>query len=146
MFIDPKNTTYRSLFTLSSQDVVTNWNTESSSTSLYVLKQQFHCQSQIYLIGDHINCKVLESNSFAVNSPLFSGRQLRRQADVAFRSVKVAVSFATTLVDPNGDPLKSGHSVDDLIIHLLDLMYVKYKGKASADDSEISVANNDEVF
>jgi hypothetical protein len=144
MILNQNNSTFGSLFSLLRQEVVTSQSAEASMASVYELKPLFHRKSVVFVLGDHINKKLLESTNFTMSSPLFTGRQICAQADVTLRNVKIANSYAVTLVDVNGDAVKLGDSIEDFIVKVHDFMFVKFKGHASAE--ELTLAEEDEGF
>ena len=89
-----------------------------------------------HVIGANITRKILELNSFAVNSPLVTEKALLSSAEDAIQNIKKENAFTFRyIINENGMPKKSGESIEDSYVKLLDYMYVEVKeGRANKDN------------
>ena len=95
----------------------------------FLLKLELHKKNICLVLGQDIIRRHLSAAKFASNSCKISKRQLRRTAVDTLKTVKVANSIARTLVNVEGNLIKSRYSKEDVVIEVLDLMFVKLNGK-----------------
>jgi hypothetical protein len=96
---------FSDLFVSDNQLIVTD-TAANSPQPLFVLRPDIHLRNERYVLGVDINRQILENATFSSNSKKFSKRQLRRCATECLKTIKIANSFAITLVDGEGNSKK----------------------------------------
>ena len=109
--------------------LVSSGDAVSSQRFEYVVKEEYQRGGLRLTIGKQLTKDVLEKLTFIKTSPLLTGRALIDLAKETKKLLTMADSFAEDLVDDDGNPIKSGHTRENVIEAVLDGMYDKANPK-----------------
>lgn len=67
--------------------------------------------SKTLCIGENVTKEILSRSTFLASSPKIAGKTLFEHAKLQLKNCKKALSFLLPLVDKNGQPRASGHTI-----------------------------------
>ena len=74
---------------------------------------------------------------------IISSRPYIRLETESLKTIKIANAIALTLVEKQGNPIKSGWSRDDFLVEILNQMFAQLKGSTQLEEDKSSLTEYD---